>query len=149
MFGTLLKNIYILTAISASWSASHSYFPCICSKMPFTALWVENKSNNVMQTLEFITTIKEEETLILWKASHYTSSPKPYNRYLKNFVIRGCLREKAFRSYPNPEEDKVIMWDDWNNDARLTLGLKYFQTHFPCLAGNLFCKTQNCPNITA
>lgn len=100
-----------------------------------------------MQTLEFITTIKEDETLILWKSNHCISSPKPYNRYLKNLVTHGPLRKKAFHSYPNPKEDKVIMYDDWTNDARLTLRFKYFQIHFPCLAGNLFCKIQNCPNI--
>lgn len=123
-----------------------SYFLCIHSRMPLTAPWAEN---NVMKTLEFMTTIKEEETLILWKSSHCTSSPKPYNRYLKNLVTHGPLRKRAFHSHSNPEEDKVIMYDDWNNDARLILRFKYFQTHFPCLAGNLFCKTQNCPNITA
>lgn len=41
------------------------------------------------------------------------------------------------------------MLDDWNNDAKLTLRLKYFQTHFPYLAGNLFYKTHSPPNVTA
>lgn len=64
-------------------------------------------------------------------------------------MTHGPPKEGAFCCYQNPKEDKDIMQDDWNNDARLILRLKYFQAHFPCLAGNLFYKTQNCPNITA
>lgn len=80
--------------------------------MRFTAPWVENKRNGVTQTSEFIAPIKEEETLILWKAvitiCHYTS-PKAYGTYVRNLVTHSPLKEGAFRSYPNPEEDKVIM----------------------------------------
>lgn len=75
VFGTLMKYIYSISTICIPWCVS--YFPCMCSMRQFTAPWVENKSNNVMQTLEFITTIKDEEILILWKASHHMSPPNP------------------------------------------------------------------------